>query len=77
MPDIFSPENLAKSVHQTLDEATAAIPDGKRVAVLVDATQDQVHVMLAMRAGDHWRLSGTAGWDGAHVAGRIAVAGSW
>lgn len=77
MPDIFSPANLQKAVHDTLDQALTAIPDGKRSAVLVDATNERVQLLLAIRAGETWTIAGGAVYDGAHVQGRVAIAGSW
>lgn len=77
MSDFFSPSVLAKSVHDTLDEATAAIPPGRKSAVLIDATQERVRLLLAIKAGDNWTIAGGADYDGNHVTGRVAVAGSW
>jgi len=77
MPDFFSPANLAKSVHDTLDEATAAIPPGRKSAILIDATNERVRMLLAIKAGDNWTIAGGADYDGAHVTGRVSIAGSW
>lgn len=71
--DIFSPENTSKSVHDTLDAGLAAVPEGRRSAVLIDATQDQVQLLLAVRAGDSWQIAGGAVYDGRHVKGKVAV----
>jgi hypothetical protein len=78
MPDSpFSLASTAKSVHATLDEALLAIPDGKRSAVLIDATNERVQMLLAIRAGAHWQIAGGAVYDGDHVTGHVTVAGSW
>ena len=77
MPNIFSLANTAKSVHASIDEALLAIPKGKRSAVLIDATNERVQMLLAIRAGDNWQIAGGAVYDGAHVAGRVSLAGSW
>jgi hypothetical protein len=77
MSDLFSPANLQKAVHDSLEQATAAIPEGKTGALLLDATTDRVQVLLAVKAGDAWTISGVAQYDGHHVAGKVAVAGSW
>ena len=77
MSDFFSPAQLAKSVHATLDEATAAIPPSRKSAVLIDATQERVRLLLAIKAGDNWTIAGGGDYDGKHVQGKISVAGSW
>lgn len=77
MSDFFSPAQLAKSVHDTLDEATAAIPPGRKSAVLIDATNERVRLLLAIKAGDNWTIAGGGDYDGHHVAGKIAVVGSF
>lgn len=77
MPNPFSAENVRKSVHDTLDQGLAAIPDGKRSAVLIDATNERVQILLAIKAGESWQLTGGAVYDGEHVAGHVSVVGSW
>lgn len=77
MSDIFSPSKLRKAVHASLDDATAALPPGKRGAVLIDATQDRVRALLVFKAGDAWTVAAEAQYDGEAVAGKVAVAGSW
>jgi hypothetical protein len=77
MADIFSAAKLAKSVHDTLDGATAAIPPGRKSAVLIDATNERVRMLLAIKAGDAWTIAGGADYDGKHITGKVAIAGSW
>jgi hypothetical protein len=77
MPDIFTAANLAKSIHASLDDATAAIPAGKKSAVLIDATNERVRMLLALKAGDNWTIAGEMAYDGDRVLGKVSVAGSW
>lgn len=80
-PDIFSPDQLRQSVHDTLDQALAAIPPGKSGALLVDGTVThdggEARVLLAQRVGKDWQVQVGGEWDGHHVAGKVALAGSW
>lgn len=81
MPDIFSPEALAKSVHDTLGEALSAIPDGQHGAILVDGTyaegQATARVLVVQKVGSGWSVMAGGEWDGHHPIGKVAVAGSW
>jgi hypothetical protein len=77
MSDLFSPSSLQKAVHDSLEQATAAIPPGKNGAILVDATTERVQVLLAERVGESWTFSVGVAYDGNHVSGKVAVAGSW
>lgn len=77
-PNPFSPQALAQSVHDTLDDAMSVVPPGKRGALLVDATaQGQVQLVLATRIGKGWQFGVGAGYDGHHVEGKVALMGSW
>lgn len=73
----FSPENVRKAVHASLDEAMRAVPKGKRSAVLIDATNERVQLLLAIKAGDSWQFTADATYDGSHVAGHVSLLGSW
>jgi len=77
VPDLFSPAALRKSVHDSLDDAMLAVPPGKHGAVLVDATSDRVRALLVTRIGKDWSVMGAADYDGHHVDGKVAIAGSW
>lgn len=81
MSEIFTPDGLRQSVHDTLDAALAAIPDGKSGALLVDGTLTHggaaARVVLAQRVGKTWAVSIGGDWDGHHVGGKVAIAGSW
>lgn len=77
LPDFFSPTQLAKSVHDTLDAATALLPENKKHAILIDATQEQVQAIYVQKVNDNWQLSLQGAYDGSHVKGKIATAISW
>jgi hypothetical protein len=77
MSSLLSPANLQKAVRDSLEESIATIPPGKKGALLVDATSDRVQIHLAEKVGDAWVIAGTVAYDGRHVAGKVAVAGSW
>lgn len=75
----------AQAVHATMDQALAAIPAGKRGALLAQAVTDQYGVtheqlMVAARIGSNWQLAGGADWDGnlkdkASIS--VGVMGAW
>lgn len=77
MPD-FSLASTAKSVHASLDEAFAAIPDGHRGAFFVLADETGARAVVAARIGDHWQLAAGADkpWHGP-VSGLVGLMGSW
>lgn len=83
MPDVFSPGSLAKSVHDTLDQAQAAIPVGHHHAVLFDGTVSRadgpaIRGMYIQRTDGGWQIALEGAYDGPHgVAGKVAVAKSW
>lgn len=59
MSDPFSPESLAKSVHNTLEDAYAAIPSGKRRALIVDASvaDRTARALYVERLGAGWSVA--------------------
>lgn len=79
----FSLANTAKAIHATLDDAFAAIPDGKRHVVLFDATHTQeegfgARVVYAERTTSGWGIVGQLAYDKPHgIAGKVATAKSW
>lgn len=81
-PDPLSPSVIAKSVHDTLDQAMAAIPAGKSGAVLIDGTigldgKPAAQAVIVQKIGANWAVAASAAWDGAHVEGKVAIEGSW
>lgn len=77
MSNLFSPANLQQAVRDSLEESIATIAPGKKGALLIDATSERVQLLLAAKVGDAWTIAGTAAYDGHHIAGKVAVAGSW
>lgn len=78
MPDIFSPDATRAAVHDSLESAFKAIPDGKRGALLVVADQDGARALLAARIGHNWQLAGGVdkAWAGP-VQGQVVIQGAW
>lgn len=79
---LFDPAATAKSVHDTLDEATAALPTDAKYAVIVDATvtsgnRPKVQGYLVSKGAKGWQTVIGGAWDGAHVEGRAAVMKVW
>lgn len=76
MPNPFDPSNTAHSVHDTLEDAYAAIPPGKRRALIVDAsTKDRAVTALYVERLDHgWSVALDGEWrGGAKVDGKVAL----
>jgi hypothetical protein len=78
----FSPDTLRRSVHNTLDEAYAAIPDGKNHVLLIDGTvgdgSDAVRALYAQRIAGGWQVVLEGDWHGGtQVAGKIAALKAW
>lgn len=78
MPAPFDPAALRAAVHDSLDQALASIPEGRRGALLVLVDQDGARAQVAAKLGGKWQLAAGADrpWDGP-IVGRIALAGSW
>ncbi len=74
--------DLRKSIDaqtkKLIADELAAIPEGKRGALLVIADETGAQVHVAARIGDHWKVAAAGGrrWDGA-VEGKVAVIGAW
>jgi hypothetical protein len=83
MSDIFSPQNTFKAVHATLNEAFAAIPEGRNHAVIVDASASQADgaaasVMFVQRAPDGWNIVLRGAYDKDHgLSSGFATMKSW
>jgi hypothetical protein len=79
---LFDPAATAKSVHDTIDEATKALPDDAKYAVIIDATardgeRPKVQGYLVAKGAKGWQGVIGGGYDGAHVAGKVAVMKVW
>lgn len=78
MSGLFSPANIQKAVHDTLDEATAAIPPGDSAALLIDGTTEgKAQILFAVKAGNGWNLGTGVSYDGHHVAGKVSLLRTW
>lgn len=79
----FSPTALNKAVHDTLDQALAALPAGKNNAVLIDATYSttdgpRAKALFVHRVKDNWTVALEGAYDGPHgVQGKVATAITW
>ncbi len=77
MPDLFS----AEAIHASMQEAFAALPPKKRGAFIIDATVEdgtaQARLLAVQRIKGTWIVMAEARYDGAHVSGKVTVAGSW
>lgn len=78
MPNTFSYDSTAKSVHGSLDEAFQAIPANHRGALLVIADQDGARAMVAAKLGANWSVAAGASkpWHG-KIEGQVSLLGSW
>lgn len=81
MPSPFSPEVIAKSVHDSLAQAYAALPEGKSHALIVDATTEgggNVRALYVQRVGDGWNVALEGVWNGReHAAGKVSLLKAW
>lgn len=64
MPD-FSPGALRKAIHDSIEQAEAAIPDGHTQAILLDATYTVeggagVRALYVRKVEDGWTIAGRA-----------------
>lgn len=79
----ITPTSIAKSTHDDLNGALAAIPDGKHGALLIDGTakdafaKPQVRALVVQKIAGNWAVMTSFGWDGHHVEEKIAIGGSW
>lgn len=74
----FSADAIAKSVHKTLDEAMVALPEGKKHALLIDASTDNgVKAVYVSKIDDKWQIALETGYDGHAAHGRVATALVW
>lgn len=82
MPDSpFSPQALSKAVHDSLEQAYAAIPEGKNNVLIVDATlggEKGARALYARRVGAGWNIALEGEWKGGdHVVGKVAAIKAW
>lgn len=82
MSDLLSPDVLNKAVHDTLDQAIAAIPNGKRNALLIDGTVNKdgpnFQAMWVHKVNDTWHIAVQGAYDGPHgMEGKVTSALYW
>jgi hypothetical protein len=79
MSDLFNQDVLARAVHNSLEEAYAALPPGKSHAVLLDASTDHgVRAMFVQRVGGGWEVAAQGEWSGrGHLAGKVVALKAW
>lgn len=83
MSDIFRQDVIARAVHASLDEATAAIPPGKHHAVLFDgtysdATGASMRAVFVRRTDSGWKAELAGAYSGpGGVASKVTIAKSW
>ncbi len=82
--DLFpAPGAVAKSIHATLDQAIAAIPDGHTHAFFVDGTYSapdgpEGRVVFVQKAPDGWNIEADIGYDKPHGIGAgVRLMDSW
>lgn len=76
---LFSPDALKQAVHQSLEDAYAALPEGKSHAVLLDASTDRgIRALYVQRVGDGWNVALQGEWNGKERAtGGVSVLKAW
>lgn len=83
MSNPFGPESIAKAVHTTLAEATAALPEGENHAVFIDATYSkadgpEAKIVYVQRAPHGWVVDFEGAYAGPKGAsGRVALMRAW
>lgn len=78
-PDPFGRPFASDETKTLIADALAAIPQGKRGALLVRAdSQGFAIAQVAARLGDSWKVAAGAGaWIGKRPSGYVAVEASW
>jgi hypothetical protein len=77
MSDRFSPEALSKHVFASLDDAFKGVPEGKKFALLIDATTDTAQMIVAFKPNTHWQVAFQSDWDGNKIENKISSALVW
>jgi hypothetical protein len=76
--DALGRRPIADAIKAQIDAAFQSVPEGKRGALLVLATEDGVTAHVAAKLGDHWKVAAGCGttWQG-KVNGSVAIMGAW
>lgn len=83
MPSVFGPASTLKAMHDTLEEAKAAVPSGKKNAIFVDGTysaQDGAGLrgLYMRRTATGWNVVFEGDVDRAHgVAAKVGTVRVW
>lgn len=78
----FDPASTMKSVHETLDQAYAALPPTANHAVILDGTvqgkDKAISAYFVQRAPKGWEIVLGGEWKGGDdLAGKVAIAKAW
>jgi hypothetical protein len=67
------------AVRAQIAEALAAIPEGKRGALLILADASATRMHLAAKLGPHWKVAAGGGWNyrESKSSGYVGIEGSW
>lgn len=79
MPDALGRPEVGQTIKDAISTAFAVVPEGKRGALLVIATEDGARAHLAAKIGNHWRVAAGAGWvwETRDVGAFVAISGVW
>ncbi|HXG72302.1 MAG TPA: hypothetical protein VNJ04_16955 [Gemmatimonadaceae bacterium] len=79
MTDELGRPEVGKSIKDSIATAFAVVPEGKRGALLIIATEDGARAHLAARINGTWRVAAGAGWawDSRTVGAFAAVEAVW
>lgn len=70
--------SITEAGKAAVKEVLNAIPDGKKQAIVVVATKDDVRAHFARKFGDVWKVSLEGGrkWNG-ETSGTATIVGTW
>ncbi len=79
MPDALGRPEVGQTIKQAITTAFAVVPEGKRGALLVIATEDGARAHLAARINGNWKVAAGAGWawETRAIGGFCAVEATW
>lgn len=71
---------LEQALAQVEQQVAAAVPEGKRAAVIAVATDRGAELVTAAKIGEHWQVEGrlSALWSNVKdIKPKVALVGSW
>ncbi|HXG72284.1 MAG TPA: hypothetical protein VNJ04_16865 [Gemmatimonadaceae bacterium] len=79
MTDALGRPEVGKTIKESIATAFAVVPDDKRGALLIIATEDGARAHLAAKIGEHWKVAAGAGWtwETHDVGAFVSVQGVW